>query len=100
MVITGSGGGLEGVFKGAGWTYGNVRFTGEGQSRDYYTVLGALEFDGTSTMEAGRTVTVGSLATTGTVEAPVHVSSTAGTAYIVCGCEVPAGLVLEGITVF
>lgn len=95
--ITGTGGGFEGVFKGEHWTYGNVIFSGEGQSEGSYTVNGTLAFHGNSTMEAGRTVTVGSLGTTGTTEHPVHVSSPGST--IVCGCMVPSGLVLEGITV-
>lgn len=99
VVVAGSGGGLEGVFKGEHWTYGNVTFTGEGQSEGNYTVLGALGFDGTSTMEAGRTVMTGSLSTTGTSGHPVHVSSPGVGSTILCGCLVPEGLVLENITV-
>lgn len=96
IIITGTGGGLKGVFKGEHWTYGNITFTGEGQSEGSYKVNGALAFDGNSTMEAGRIVTVGALTTTGTEEHPIHVTSPGS--QIICGCTAPTGLILEGIT--
>jgi hypothetical protein len=97
IVIGGEGGELGGgLFKGAGWTYGNVTFnTNTGNSRGDYRVLGALTIHGHTTLESGHRVTAGSLAGEGTLSS----SKPGEPAFVRCGCEVPLGLTLTDVIV-
>lgn len=110
IIVTGLGGNLlgGGLFKGEHWTYGKVTFqTPEGQSRDSYNVAGTLTINGGTSMERGRTVGIGGLASEGTIAAPgTLTSSEPGVTYTlkiphdetVEGCMVIEDAVVEGGT--
>lgn len=88
-----------GLFKGAGWTYGSLTFEDPATtaSGDSYEVEGTMTVDSAEVLfEPGQTVQAGAL-----VFGPgEHVLRSSGVgATVECGCVVPPGVVLEGVTV-